>query len=61
MRKANAPLYLPVGSVRSILAVMLVITSCAGFLLSMIGPDQFIALATMALAFYFSDRTSAAS
>lgn len=51
------PLGMPTGSVRAVLALVLVVASVAGFLLGKIEADQFMQLATMALAFYFVVRS----
>lgn len=55
---SKPPLYLPKGSIRAILAGVLTVTTCVGFMLKLITAETFVPLATMALAFYFSDRTS---
>lgn len=52
----NEPLALPRGSVRAILAVGLVASVVAGFLLGKIDGDSLMQLATMAMAFYFVVR-----
>lgn len=50
------PLWMPAGSVRSILALGLVGGVVAGFFLGMIQGDAVVQLASVAVAFYFAGR-----
>lgn len=57
MFNPRAPLWLPYGSVRAILALVLVLVTCVGFLTDRITGEAFLTLAAAAAAFYFGAKS----
>ena len=55
----KAPLWMPYGSVRAILALALVLVACWGFAADKITGEAFIALASSVVAFYFRTKAGA--
>jgi uncharacterized membrane protein YoaK (UPF0700 family) len=54
----KAPLWLPYGSVRAILAILLVGVVCVMALQGQITGDAFLTIAAMAAAFYFGAKSA---
>lgn len=57
MFNPKAPLWLPYGSIRGLLAIALIFAFIAGFLLAMIPADAFVPVAAMVAAFYFGGKS----
>jgi hypothetical protein len=56
MFNPKAPLWLPYGSVRALLALMLVAVTCWGFATDRITGEAFMAVAASVVAFYFGTK-----
>jgi hypothetical protein len=56
MMDANEPLWMPRGSVRAIVALMLVATVCAAAILQRGVPDWLIAIVGSVVTFYYTKR-----
>ncbi len=57
MRRAyNEPLGQPRGSIRSVLAIVLVMAAVCGFFARLVDPSQVLALVIIVVNFYFLDR-----
>ncbi len=54
--KSGEPLGLPRGSVRGVLALMIVGATCGSYLLTGAAPDGLLALAGSAVTYYFVQR-----
>ena len=57
MLNPKAPLWLPYGSIRGLLALALIAVFCAGFIAGMIPSDAFVPVAAMVAAFYFGGKS----
>jgi len=56
MLSKDQPLWLPKGSVRSLLALAVTLTVCAMALVGTITAEAFLAIASAVVAFYFGNR-----
>jgi len=61
MLNPKAPLWLPYGSVRALLALMLVAVTCWGFIADRITGEAFMSVAAAVVAFYFGTKAGAAN
>jgi len=60
MFNPKAPLWLPYGSVRALLALMLVTVTCFGFVTDRITGEAFMSVAAAVVAFYFGTKAAQA-
>ena len=57
----KAPLWMPYGSVRAILALSLVFVTCFGFITDRITGEAFMSVAAAVVAFYFGTKAAEAA
>jgi hypothetical protein len=58
MMNPKAPLWMPYGSVRAILALMLSVVFCIGFLQGTIPSDAFVPVVVAVASFYFGAKSA---